>query len=479
MYSGVSRWLSSAIHSSLLQGCGSLDVGHRSARHERMNPLRGWTRETRLLVVTVLLAVSVLLALARLRFPGAEPSARLSLPVRPLQQIVERASFDNLAASVTRAADRIRPALAVISLRPRQSPITSRGLAEQLAAPPSIPARATALHIGDDRWVALVTGAAGPDVTSPGLTVAGQDPLRGIVVLTGNTDTATVLSTSRPALPSFLVAAEPTAAGVAVRPVFVPASEPTSDARWASPLWALPPDAPPAGSLVFSLEGAFVGAVVEVSSGTALVPADTVLGLAATIDRARGCPGQSESGCSGSTRGLPQHSASRRAPWSPGSSRAACLAIVSRRGMSSRRWTVPPSRRRRTCCSAWRLPIRRRASILDVVRGGEHVKVHVADGAEPAQSGAAPAAETRPPSTPSLGAQLVPSARGSRVRAVDPGSPAERAGLAAGDEIWWVQGTTSTGPPAVTRAWRALAPGRRLALGVDAEPPRLLAVEKP
>ena len=91
------------------RAAGSLDVGRRSARHERMNPLRGWTRETRLLVVTVLLAVSVLLALARLRFPGAEPSARLSLPVRPLQQIVERASFDDLAASVTRAADRIAP----------------------------------------------------------------------------------------------------------------------------------------------------------------------------------------------------------------------------------------------------------------------------------------------------------------------------------------------------------------------------------
>src|SRR4051794_28014903 len=381
-----------------------------------MNPLRGWTRETRLLVVTVLLAVSVLLALARLRFPGAEPSARLSLPVRPLQQIVERASFDDLAASVTRAADRIRPALAVISLPPGESPITSSNLAEQLAATPSIPGRATALHIGDDRWVALVAGAAGPDVTSPGLTVAGQDVLRGLVVLTGKTDSATVLSTSRPALPAFLVAAEPTAAGVAVRPVFVPASDPTSDARWASPLWALPADAPPAGSLVFSLEGAFVGAVVEVSSGTALVPADTVLGLAATIDRTRvpwsiGIRLQRLD--VGLAAALGVEKGAVVAEVEPGSASRDRLApgdVVT--AVDGVEVAAPDEVLLRVAAADPGKGID-----LDVVRGGQPVKIHVADGAEPTQSGAATTttAETRAPSTPSLGAQLVPSARGSRI----------------------------------------------------------------
>src|SRR5690349_12674799 len=83
--------------------------GRPSSRAARgsigMMPIRGWTRETRLLVVTIVLSVSVLLALARLRFPGQEPRERLVLPARPLQQIVERASFDDLTNAVTRAAD--------------------------------------------------------------------------------------------------------------------------------------------------------------------------------------------------------------------------------------------------------------------------------------------------------------------------------------------------------------------------------------
>ena len=234
----------------------------------------------------------------------------------------------------------------------------------------------------------------------------------------------------------------------------------------------------PLGSLVFSLEGAFVGAVVEVSSGTALVPADTMLGVAATIDRTRVLW----------SIGIRLQRLDEGLAAALGVEKGAVVAGVEP-GSVSRDRLAPGDVVTAVDGAAVAAPedvLFRVAAAdpakgidLDLVRGGEHVKVHVADGAEPAQSGAAPAAETRPPSTPSLGAQLVPSARGSRVRAVDPGSPAERAGLAAGDEIWWVQGTTSAGPPAITRAWRALAPGRRLALGVDAEHPRLLALEKP
>ena len=69
---------------------------------------RRWPRETRLLVVTIVLWLAVLLTLARFRFPAEQP---LTLPVQPLQQLAARAAFDDLSASVTRAATQVRPSL--------------------------------------------------------------------------------------------------------------------------------------------------------------------------------------------------------------------------------------------------------------------------------------------------------------------------------------------------------------------------------
>jgi ABC-type Fe3+-siderophore transport system permease subunit len=45
---------------------------------------RRWPRETRLLVVTIVLSLAVLMTLARFRFPAEQP---LTLPVQPLQQL--------------------------------------------------------------------------------------------------------------------------------------------------------------------------------------------------------------------------------------------------------------------------------------------------------------------------------------------------------------------------------------------------------
>ena len=428
MYSGVSRWLTSG-NSSLLQGCWQPDVGRRSARHERMNPLRGWTRETRLLVVTVLLAVSVLLALARLRFPGAEPSARLSLPVRPLQQIVERASFDDLAASVTRAADRIRPALAVVSLPAAPLADHQRGSRGTTRRDAVDPRARHALHVGDDRWVALVTGAAGADVTSRRTHGRRRDPLRGIVVLTGNTDDrhrAQHVASGPPI--AFLVAAEPTAAGVAVRPVFVPASEPISDhagrrrsgrSRRTRRLRVRSCSRSKAHSSARSSREQRDRA--RPGRHGARRPPRTSIATRFLVDRRPAAAARRRSLRRARRRGG-RRRGRRGRDWervNRGSSRAG--------GCRSRRWTVPPSRRRMTCCSAWRLPIRRRASISIWSADAEHVRFTSRTAQNPLNRGRRGGRRDATAIDASLGAQLVPSARGSRVRAVDPGSPAERA----------------------------------------------------
>ena len=88
-----------------------------------------WSRETRLLLLTVALSVAVLFALARFRFPGQEP---LELPAQPLQRLAARAAFEDLSAAVSRAAERLRPALQVVrvptSVGAARTLVTRRGL---------------------------------------------------------------------------------------------------------------------------------------------------------------------------------------------------------------------------------------------------------------------------------------------------------------------------------------------------------------
>src|SRR5215208_5684830 len=90
---------------------------------------RQWPRETRLLVITIVLSLAVLLMLARFRFPAQQP---LALPVQPLQQLAARAAFDDLSASVTRAMTRVRPSLLVVARAPAVEVVRSFSIEDVL-----------------------------------------------------------------------------------------------------------------------------------------------------------------------------------------------------------------------------------------------------------------------------------------------------------------------------------------------------------
>jgi membrane-associated protease RseP (regulator of RpoE activity) len=442
-----------------------------------MTPIRGWTRETRLLVVTIVLSVSVLLALARLRFPGQEPRERLALPARPLQQIVERASFDDLTNAISRAADRIRPALTVVSLRRAGAASASTDLLDSLDPGPEAP-HALALYTGNQRWVSIAPPRSTRTSTAPaGWSIAGSDPIRSLVVFAGPATDAPVLSTSRPTLPAFLVVAEPTAAGVSVRPMFVAAARGITDDRWRAAVWPLAADSANPGALVFSLEGAFVGAVTSSRAGLVLVPGDTVVDAAQHVERVR-------------------------VPWSIGvhlqrldADLATALGVAHGVAVTTVDPTGPAAGRLLTGDvieaidgSAVDEPddvLLRVASSdpgtgvnLDAVRGGTRTVVHIA--ASDAAVATAPA-KTPPDrsASASIGARFVASSRGSRVDQVDRDGPAARAGLSRGDEIWWIQGAPAASPAAIARRWRALAPGARIAIGVNPAEPRLVVLERP
>jgi hypothetical protein len=442
-----------------------------------MESMRPWSRETRLLVVTIVLAVSVLLALARLRFPGGEPTERLSLPARPLQQLADRAAFDDFGAAVARVSAQVRPVLRVMTLAGDEAP-ASATLSDVLLAAPRPVAHAVAIHVGGGRYVALpgrATAIGAPD----GLRLARRDHLRQVAVFAGPSNVP-VLSSSRPALPAFLVVAEATVTGVAVRPMFGPSAETVRDPRWDQPVNALGPSAAPAGALVFSLEGAFVGGIADGPEGRVLVPADALLDAAdgnghAREPRAIGIHVQ------------PLDPALRAAL---GADTGAVVSAVDAHGPAAGR-LEPGDVVRSIGGVAVRGPddLLLRAALappdspidLEVVRRRAAVRVRIESLAlgTSARAEAVAAAPAEGAAAIPLGATLAASPRGTRITRVAPGGAAARAGLRSGDEVRWILGAAGANPATLLAAWKALPPGGHLALGIDRGAPIVLAVARP
>src|SRR4051812_33276392 len=120
---------------------------------------RRWPRETRLLVVTIVLSVAGLVMLARFRFPTQQP---LALPVQPLQQLAARAAFDDLSASVTRATARVRASLVVVARAPAPEVARSFSLEDVLRQDGTEPAADHVLALRFRPNLAVVVSAGRP-----------------------------------------------------------------------------------------------------------------------------------------------------------------------------------------------------------------------------------------------------------------------------------------------------------------------------
>ena len=127
-------------------------------RPRTLDPRR-WPRETRLLVVTIVLSLAVLLTLARFRFPAQQP---LTLPVQPLQQLAARAAFDDLGASVTRAVTLLRSSLVVVARAPAVEVVRSLSLEDVLRQDGAEPAADYVLALRFRPNLAVVVSAGRP-----------------------------------------------------------------------------------------------------------------------------------------------------------------------------------------------------------------------------------------------------------------------------------------------------------------------------
>jgi S1-C subfamily serine protease len=85
--------------------------------------------------------------------------------------------------------------------------------------------------------------------------------------------------------PRFLVAADMTADGVSLRPVFVGAMTSVTAPGWRSPLWGLPQTVLRTGTFVFTIDGLLAGVTVDAGGQAAIVPAQTLFAAASRLEQ--------------------------------------------------------------------------------------------------------------------------------------------------------------------------------------------------
>lgn len=236
-----------------------------------------WSRESRFLLLTVIVCAGVLLGLARLRFPD-RPMPSAAGP--PLERLAARASYDALAGDIRRIKPVIDANLVVVRVDSRtpDSPRTGRD-ALTTASRVTAVTHLAALRTGADAAMAFMGREIPADrVIDAGtrmpVPVVHRDPVRDWAVLrvpAGSTPSLKRRSLADLPIPTYVIVVEGTQAGTTLRPVFLGQGTRFTSARWARPLLPLGGIAVAPGALLFTLDGEFVGAVTVDGGAPAIV----------------------------------------------------------------------------------------------------------------------------------------------------------------------------------------------------------------
>jgi S1-C subfamily serine protease len=392
------------------------------------------------------MAVAALWLLARIRFQD--------LPVTPnplpsvLSQLASGPKYDDLAAEIAQVQARVQPFLHALAHRP--------------AAPGALnaPYRSAAIRFRDDLVVTLVPDGITPEQWSDAIVVA-RDPATGLAVLRIPDAAAMALpvpwTPRRPQQARYLVASDLSAGGVSLRPAFVGSLDPIDSAMWPEQVWGVPEGTElTPGAFLFTPNAELVGVVISHTGRLAIVPGATVLAeaerLLANPPAPSGTLGLEVQELTPPVASLTGASAGVVVTWvdRDGPARGHLLvgdvieAVDGRPLPTREHWNVRASRA--SAGEALTLRVRRRGELRDVPL-----------------TASAPAA---PPSSRPLGLALRERARiGAEVIRVEPGSSAERAGLAAGDLITLVADVPAPTPGQVTRSFAAIGPGQRVMVG--------------
>jgi hypothetical protein len=238
-----------------------------------MEPLRpSVSRETRLLLTIVLISLSMLWVLARVRFPGRTSTPNPVSPV--LAQLAPPSALEDIASAVAQLGPRLEGILTPIEIRTRSNGFSDSGDRALIAA----------LRIRDGMAVALTDEPIASTVAARGLELLAQDSASELSVLRVPADDARQLNRWSPRglqYPRFLIAADLSADGTSLRPVFIGSLDSIVSPLWDGPIWAVPAQTDlHKGAFVFTVEGEFAGLAIDRDGRVAIVPGDVVLATA-------------------------------------------------------------------------------------------------------------------------------------------------------------------------------------------------------
>jgi hypothetical protein len=222
---------------------------------DQMGPARPRvSRETRLLLVTILVSMVSLWALARIRFPDRPATPN---PVPPLlTQLAAPPGFDDLASEVTKLDSRLLPSLVPIG-------------------------QTASLRVRDAVGAILLPANRDGSLPDHGLKVFARDAASGLALIAVTGAPAPELvpwTTQRLERSRYMIAGDLSPLGASLRPVFVGRLHPGSSPGWADDVWIVPArtDVTP-GEFLFATDGSLAGLVIAHAGQRAIVPGETVL----------------------------------------------------------------------------------------------------------------------------------------------------------------------------------------------------------
>jgi hypothetical protein len=363
------------------------------------------SRETRLLLITIVVSVGALWLLARLRFQDRPVSAAPVVPV--LAQLRPQSTYDNLARSLSE----LRPGVAAAIAK------TQDGV--------------PALRIGTDVGIGLV--------------VSRLDLMR---LPEGDVPAVTAWTPRIFDYPRYLVAAELVEGNLALRPVFVGALVPVESRIWSSAIWRLPPSVTVApGTFMFTTEGLLAGIVVDQENVLSLVPGHLVLEAADRLaEDAPHSPGELGITVQQTPVGL---AVAWVNPSGPAANELAVTDVIEAINGDSI-----------GTMDEWR------ARMRNIARGDE-VKLRVRSEGEAREVAIVAATVVDPPEDLALGLRLRTVSRaGAEVLAVAPRSRADRAGIRSGDLITVMARQKTPTSAQVARLFENARPGEKLLVAV-------------
>ena len=240
-------------------------------------------RDGRLLALVIVVSLAVLLVLARFRFAASDGAPT---PTGPLERIVARSTYEDLAATIGNLVQRLSPSVVVLIATPIPPEAKPAAPGKKTTEPrpsapvaPLPPRLVAAVRVGQDLMVGHVPAGyqvtGGQGLSGP-VEVVAFDAARGIAIVKATSVLDAAIGTVNPHTEfagfSYVAVVEAATGGITASPMFIGRADPRQDGQWPTPIRLLGgTPVVPIGALVFALDLRFIGLVIEAADGARLL----------------------------------------------------------------------------------------------------------------------------------------------------------------------------------------------------------------